>query len=38
MGRSLAAKIAETVGDELQAKDPITLYKPTTPQDLIKKV
>lgn len=37
MGHSLGAKIAETLGDDPQVKNIITLNKPTTPKDLIKK-
>jgi len=37
LGHSLGAKIAETLGDDPQVKNIITLNKPTTPKDLIKK-
>jgi hypothetical protein len=37
MGHSLGAKIAETLGDDPQVKNVITLNKPTTPKDLISK-
>ena len=37
IGHSLGAKIAETLGDDPQVKNIITLNKPTTPKDLIKK-
>ena len=37
LGHSLAGKIAETLGDDPQVKNIITLNKPTTPKDLIKK-
>ena len=36
IGHSLGAKIAETLGDDPQVKNIITLNKPTTPKDLIK--
>ncbi len=37
LGHSLGAKIAETLGDDPQVKNIITLNKPTTPKDLIQK-
>ena len=37
LGHSLGAKIAETLGDDPRVKNVITLNKPTTPKDLIKK-
>ena len=37
IGHSLGAKIAETLGDDPQVKNIITLNKPTTPKDLIQK-
>ena len=37
LGHSLGAKIAETLGDDPQVKNIITLNKPTTPKDLISK-
>ena len=37
LGHSLGAKIAETLGDDPRVKNIITLNKPTTPKDLIKK-
>ncbi len=38
IGHSVGAKIAETLGDDPQVKKIITLNKPTTPKDLIKKL
>ena len=37
LGHSLGAKVAETLGDDPQVKNIITLNKPTTPKDLIQK-
>ena len=37
IGHSLGAKVAETLGDDPQVKNIITLNKPTTPKDLIQK-
>lgn len=37
IGHSLGAKIAETLGDDPQVKNIITLNKPTTPKDLFNK-
>jgi hypothetical protein len=37
LGHSLGAKIAETLGNDSQVKNVITLNKPTTPKDLIQK-
>jgi predicted alpha/beta-fold hydrolase len=37
LGHSLGAKIAETLGNDSQVKNIITLNKPTTPKDLIQK-
>jgi len=37
IGHSLGAKIAETLGNDSQVKNIITLNKPTTPKDLIQK-
>ena len=37
IGHSLGAKIAETLGDDPQVKNIISLNKPTTPKDLIKR-
>jgi predicted alpha/beta-fold hydrolase len=37
MGHSLGAKIAETLGDDPQVKNIITLNKPAAPQDLFTK-
>jgi hypothetical protein len=37
LGHSLGAKVAETLGDDPQVKNIITLDKPTTPKDLIQK-
>ena len=37
IGHSLGVKVAETLGDDPQVKNIITLNKPTTPKDLIQK-
>ncbi len=37
IGHSLGAKVAETLGDDPQVKNIITLNKPTISKDLIKK-